>query len=37
MKRILLAIAALALLTTGVIGCHAEGDVHGATHINVAR
>ena len=39
MKRIILFVCALALMTTGVVGCHASGDVgtNSQTHVMLVK
>jgi hypothetical protein len=39
MKRMILFVCALALMATGVVGCHASGDVgtNGQTHVSLAK
>jgi predicted small secreted protein len=39
MKRMLLLISALALMATGVVGCHASGDIgpNGQSSLSVSK
>jgi hypothetical protein len=37
MKRFLLAIAVLSLMTAGLVGCHASGDIGSSASITAPR